>query len=130
MANRRWFGLGIAGLVAALALVFLMASKPSPAGGVAEGELALKCQGTMDGAGSLKCHFWIDDIKVTEQPTGGTVKKVGPGKHQVAAQAWYKTGADRSAKWVKAPTGKKNREVKVQADETKDVVFDFGNVAP
>jgi hypothetical protein len=127
MTSRRWFGIGITGLAAVLAMAFLMA--PSPAG-VAQGEFALKCQGTMDGAGALKCHFWIDGIKVTQQPTGGTIKKVDPGKHQVEAQAWYKTGADRDAKWVKAPTGKKSREVKVQASETKDVAFDFGTVRP
>lgn len=127
MTIHKWFGMGIVALIAVVGLVLVAVPETVQAAGD-KGEVALKCEGSVAGAGAVKCLFWIDNVKVNQEHTGGVVRQVDPGKHMVSAQAWYRSGDGRDGGWVKAPTSKKNREVKVAAGETKDVVFDFGTI--
>ena len=103
---------------------------PAKTAGGDKTEVALKCEGKMAGHGELKCLFWIDDVKVTQKHTKGTVKKVTPGDHKFTAQAFYRDDTTVEEKWIKAPTGKKNKTVDCKAGKTTEVPFDFGLVKP
>ena len=129
MDSKQKFGVWALGIVGALALALLLVPVPAQTAG-SGAEVALKCEGKMAGYGELKCLFFIDDVKVTQQHAKATVKQVDPGEHKLTAQAFYKEGESRDARWVKAPTGKKNKTITFKAGDHKDVVFDFGMVKP